>query len=328
MLIDMHGREITYLRISLTPSCNLRCVYCMPPEGIPTPEPDGLLTDDEIVSFIRQAASMGISRIRLTGGEPLLRRGLVDLVRCISVIPGITEVSLTTNAILLEKYALSLSEAGLSRINISLDTLNPEKFTQITRGGKIKKVFNGIAAAEDCGLTPIKINTVIVGGLNDDELPALARLSIDHPWHIRFIELMPVGNSYDWGDSFPPVDQRYISVNEMKTRLLSLGLQSTEQPPGNGPARYFRIPDAPGTVGFISPVGEHFCEDCNRMRLTADGILRPCLLIDTEISIKDVLGNDQVLSEYISKAVLLKPKSHELCLHHYPEARRMAQIGG
>jgi len=290
MLIDMHGREITYLRISLTPSCNLRCVYCMPPEGIPTPEPDGLLTDDEIVSFIRQAASMGISRIRLTGGEPLLRRGLVDLVRCISVIPGITEVSLTTNAILLEKYALSLSEAGLSRINISLDTLNPEKFTRIT-----KKVFNGIAAAEDCGLTPIKINTVIVGGLNDDELPALARLSIDHPWHIRFIELMPVGNSYDWGDSFPPVDQRYISVNEMKTRLLSLGLQSTEQPPGNGPARYFRIPDAPGTVGFISPVGEHFCEDC---------------------------------SEYISKAVLLKPKSHELCLHHYPEARRMAQIGG
>jgi len=328
MLTDMHGREVTYLRISLTPSCNLRCVYCMPPEGIPAPEPDGLLTDDEIVSFIRQAASMGISRIRLTGGEPLLRKGLVDLVRSISVVPGIAEVSLTTNAILLEKFASSLSEAGLSRVNISLDTLIPEKFTRITRGGKIRKVFRGIAAAEECGLTPVKINTVIVRGLNDDELSALARLSIDHPWHIRFIELMPVGNTHDWGDDFPSVDQRYISVHEMKTRLLTLGLQSAEQPLGNGPARSFRIPGAPGTVGFISPLGEHFCEDCNRMRLTADGILRPCLLMDTEISIKDVLGNDQDLSEYIARAVSLKPKSHELCLHHYPEARRMAQIGG
>jgi len=163
MLIDMHGREITYLRISLTPSCNLRCVYCMPPEGIPAPKPDGLLSNDEILSFMRQAASLGISNVRLTGGEPLLRKGLLELVRSISTIPGIDEISLTTNAMLLEKYASGLAEAGLSRINISLDTLNPEKFTQITRGGKIKKVFNGIAAAEDCGLTPIKINTVILG---------------------------------------------------------------------------------------------------------------------------------------------------------------------
>lgn len=328
MLIDMFGREITYLRISLTPSCNLRCVYCMPPEGIPAPKSDELLSNEEILSFMRQAALLGISRVRLTGGEPLLRKGLVELVRSLSAIPGIDEISLTTNAMLLEKYAAALSEAGLSRVNISLDTLNPEKFTRITRGGQIGKVFRGIAAAETYGLTPIKINTVVVGGLNDDELLSLARLSVDHPWHIRFIELMPIGNAQDWGDSFPPLDQRYISVQEMKTRLLSLVLQPTEKPIGNGPARSFRIPDAPGTVGFISPLGEHFCEDCNRMRLTADGTLRPCLLMDTEIFVKDVLGNDQALPEYIARAVSLKPKSHELCLHHFPEARRMAQIGG
>ncbi len=328
MLTDMFGREITYLRISLTPSCNLRCVYCMPPEGIPAPELDGLLTNEEILFIMRQAASMGISRVRLTGGEPLLRKGLVDLVRGISNIPGMDEVSLTTNAMLLAKYAPSLAGAGLSRVNISLDTLDPKKFTRITRGGQIRKVFQGIAAAEACGLTPIKINTVVVGGLNDDELPALARLSVDHPWHIRFIELMPVGTAQDWGDSFPPVDQRYISVQEIKTRLSSLALQPAEKPIGNGPARSFRIPNAPGTVGFISPLGEHFCEDCNRMRLTADGTLRPCLLMDTEISVRDVLGDDQALTEYIARAVSLKPESHELCLHHYPKARRMAQIGG
>jgi len=328
VLTDMFGREITYLRISLTPNCNLRCVYCMPPEGIPAPKPDGLLTNKEIFSFMKQAALLGISRVRLTGGEPLLRKGLMDLVRNISTIPGIEEVSLTTNAILLEKYAADLSDAGLSRVNISLDTLNPDKFTRVTRGGQIRKVFRGIAAAEAFGLTPIKINTVVVGGFNDDELPPLARLSADHTWHIRFIELMPIGNAQDWGDSFPPVDQRYISVQEMKTRLLSLGLQPVEKPIGNGPARYYRIPDAPGTVGFISPLGEHFCEECNRMRLTADGTLRPCLLMDTEISVKDVIGDDQALSEYIARAVSQKPKNHELCLHHFPEARRMAQIGG
>ena len=328
MLIDMFGREITYLRISLTTSCNLRCVYCLPPEGIPAPEPDALLTDEEILSFVRQVVSMGISRVRLTGGEPLLHKGLVDLVGGISAIPGMDEVSLTTNAMLLAKYAPALAGAGLSRVNISLDTLDPEKFTRITRGGQIGKVFRGITAAEAYGLTPIKINTVVVGGLNDDELPALARLSVDHPWHIRFIELMPVGNTQDWGDSFPPVDQRYISVQEMKTRLSSLVFQPVEKPIGNGPARSFRIPDAPGTVGFISPLGEHFCEDCNRMRLTADGALRPCLLKDIEIPVRDVLGDNNALENQIAQAVAIKPEGHELCLQHYPEARRMAQIGG
>jgi len=328
MLLDKFGRQITYLRISLTPNCNLRCVYCMPPEGIPTPDPDDLLTDDEILSFVKQAASLGIRHVRLTGGEPLLRRSLVDLVEGISAIPGIDEVSLTTNAMLLAKYAAALAGAGLSRVNISLDTLNPEKFTRITRGGQLKKVFQGIAAAETCGLAPIKINSVIVGGLNDDEIPDLAKLTLDHQWHIRFIELMPVGNTQDWGPEFPPFEQRFISVQEMKTRLLFLALQPTESPKGNGTARNYRIPHALGTVGFISPLGEHFCNNCNRIRLTADGSLRPCLLMDTEISIKDVLENDQILTKYIIETVALKPEGHELTLKHYPETRLMAQIGG
>lgn len=328
MLIDKFGREITYLRISLTPSCNLRCVYCMPVEGISAPDSEGLLTNTEILHFVRKAASMGLIRVRLTGGEPLLRRGLVDLVRGISTTPGIEEVSLTTNAMLLAENAAALASAGLARVNISLDTLDPERFTGITRGGQLKKVFQGIAAAEACGLTPIKINSVIVRGLNDDEILDLAQLTLDHHWHIRFIELMPVGNAQDWGEDFPPVNQRFISVQEMKIQLSSLALQPANSPTGNGPARNFRIPLALGTIGFISPLGEHFCKNCNRMRLTADGSLRPCLLTDTEISIKDMLEDDQVLTKYITEAVALKPEGHELNLKHYPETRRMAQIGG
>jgi len=328
MLTDSFGRSISYLRISLTPRCNLRCVYCLPLEGIPEPVSGELLSNEEILLFVAQAARLGLKRVRLTGGEPLLRRGLNDLIRGIAATLGIEEVSLTTNAMLLEKQAAALAEAGLIRVNVSLDTLDPEKFTRITRGGQIKKVFRGIAAAEKAGLTPIKINTVVVRGLNDNELSALARLSVEHPWHIRFIELMPVGNAQDWGEGFPTTDQRYISVQEMHTQLSSLDLQLAQTPIGNGPARTFCIPDALGTVGFISPLGEHFCETCNRLRLTADGALRPCLLLDTEISIRESLEKGEDLTQHITQAVTLKPEGHELYQHHYPEARRMTQIGG
>ena len=328
MLIDKFGRQITYLRISLTPSCNLRCVYCMPPEGIPAPAPDNFLADDEIISFVKQAAALGISRVRLTGGEPLLRKGLVDLVRGISSIQGIDEVSLTTNAMLLANYAENLYRAGLSRVNISLDSLNPEKFTRITRGGHIRNVFQGIAAAEEHGLTPIKINSVIVKELNDDEIQDLAQLTLDHNWHIRFIEFMPVSNAQDWGTDFPPADQRFISVKEMKNRLSSLVPQPIESSKGNGPARVFRLPHALGTVGFISPLGENFCKNCNRIRLTADGFLRPCLLNDQEIPIKDGLDDTRLLANIIIEAVDLKPEGHELSSKRYPESRRMSQIGG
>jgi cyclic pyranopterin phosphate synthase len=250
------------------------------------------------------------------------------LVRGITSIPGIEEASLTTNAMLLEKYAFALAKAGLTRVNISLDTLKHENFTRITRGGLISKVINGISAAEKAGLTPIKINTVVVRGLNDDELKSLAELSLHRPWHVRFIELMPVGNAQDWGVGFPSSDQRYISVHEMKDRLSDLHLVPANAPTSNGPARTYRIPGALGTVGFISPLGEHFCESCNRLRLTADGALRPCLLMDTEIPIKDLLNDNEAIRNHIEKAAAMKPEGHELYQNHYPEARRMAQIGG
>ncbi len=328
MLTDRFGRPITYLRISLTPRCNLRCVYCMPAEGLPAPQAGDLLSNEEILDFVRLAAQQGIRRVRLTGGEPLIRRGVVELVRGIASTPGIEEVSLTTNAMLLAKKAAALAEAGLKRVNVSLDTLDAEKFRRITRGGQIERVFAGIAAAQKHGLTPIKINTVVVRGLNDDELSALAHLTVENPWHIRFIELMPVGNAQDWGPGFPAHGERYLSVQEMHSQLAHLNLQPAETPRGNGPARTFRIPGALGTVGFISPLGEHFCETCNRLRLTADGTLRPCLLMDDEIAIKERLRVGMDVSPQLLEAVSLKPEGHELLLKHYPEARRMVQIGG
>ncbi|GAB4525548.1 MAG: GTP 3',8-cyclase MoaA [Anaerolineales bacterium] len=328
MLTDRFGRPITYLRISVTPRCNLRCVYCMPAEGLPAPKDDELLTNEEIASFVRTAAQRGIRRIRLTGGEPLVRRGIENLVRQIAATPGIEEVSLTTNAMLLAKKAAALAAAGLTRVNVSLDTLDAEKFRRITRGGQIERVFAGIAAAEKHGLTPVKINTVVVRGVNDDELADLALLSAEHPWHVRFIELMPVGNAQDWGPGFPPDGARYVSVQEMRERLAHLGLEPAQTPRGNGPARTFRIPGAAGTVGFISPVGEHFCDQCNRLRLTADGALRPCLLMDAEVSVKEQLRAGLDVSPRLLEAVSLKPEGHELLQQHLPEARRMAQIGG
>lgn len=328
MLIDPYGRQITYLRISLTSNCNLRCVYCMPANGIPVTQSDELLTNGEIVTFVRSAAAEGLKQVRLTGGEPLLRKGLISLVHELAAIPGIQEVTMTTNAMLLERMACSLAKAGLKRVNISLDTLDTEKYCRITRGGRLDRVFKGIAAAEEAGLLPIKINTVVVRGLNDDELPNLARLSADHPWHIRFIELMPVGNGEDWGIGFPPADQRYFSVKEMHQRLAALNLQPGDTPHGNGPARTFRILGGLGTVGFISPLGEHFCENCNRLRLTADGFLRPCLLHDAEVPVRDASREGESAITVLHEALARKPQGHEILHGCLPSQRRMAQIGG
>jgi cyclic pyranopterin phosphate synthase len=216
----------------------------------------------------------------------------------------------------------------LTRLNISLDTLQADKFKRITRGGRIDCVWKGIAAAERVHLKPIKLNTVIVGGLNADELPALARLTVENEWHVRFIEVMPIGNAQDWGEGFPAPQERYVSVQEMHAQLETFNLQPETTPIGNGPARTFRIPGALGTVGFISPLGEHFCNHCNRLRLTADGFLRPCLLLDREINIKQALRSGSSLETALRQAVNLKPEGHELSLQHYPESRRMAQIGG
>ncbi len=328
MLVDAFGRTITYLRISVTDRCNLRCVYCMPKDGIQWQPRADQLSVDEIVRAVETAAQGGVKRVRLTGGEPLVHPQIVEIVRRIASIRGIEEVSLTTNAMLLERLAQPLAEAGLTRLNISLDTLDADKFKRITRGGRIDRVWKGIAAAEQAHLAPLKLNTVIVGGLNADEIPALARLTIENEWHVRFIEVMPIGNTQDWGEGFPEPVDRYVSVQEMHARLSTFNIQPVTAPVGNGPARTFRIPGALGTVGFISPLGDHFCNQCNRLRLTADGFLRPCLLMDREINVKDALRSGRVLDTLFEQAVALKPKGHELLLHHYPESRRMAQIGG
>lgn len=335
-LTDRFGRPITYLRISVTDRCNLRCVYCLPEKGIQWQEREKQLSAEEITRITEIAAQLGIKRIRLTGGEPLVYPHIVEIVERIASQPGIEEVSLTTNAMLLEKLARPLAEAGLKRVNISLDTLNADKFKRITRGGDIDHLWRGIVAAEKAGLAPLKLNTVVVNGLNADELPALARLTIENPWHVRFIELMPVGNAQDWGADFPSLPARYISVQDMQARLSTfdpstgsgLRLEPVPPPIGNGPARTFRIPGALGTIGFISPLGEHFCQQCNRLRLTADGHLRPCLLLDGEVNLRGALYTGKALLPLFQKAVDAKPEGHELFLQHYPESRRMAQIGG
>lgn len=327
MLVDSFGRTITYLRLSLTDRCNLRCAYCMPEEGIQWMPKEMVITSDEFARFVEAAASLGITKVRLTGGEPLVRRDIVEIVRKIAVIPGITDLNLTTNAVLLEKLAKPLKEAGLQRVNISLDTLDPEKFHRITRFGDYSIVWKGILAAEEAGLEPIKINSVVVRGLNDDELPALARLSLDHPWHVRFIELMPVSNDQDWGIDLPPVENRYFPVQEMYEKLAGLHLEPVSEI-NSGPERTFRIPGAPGTVGFISPVGEKFCQECNRIRMTADGHLRSCLLVDGEINIREALRSGEDLRPYIEQAVAAKPEGHKLADRMTPQTRHMSQIGG
>lgn len=327
-LRDTFGRHIDYLRVSVTDRCNLRCVYCMPAEGVPWKPHADMLTYEEIARVVAVAAELGVRRVRLTGGEPLVRKNLPALVRELAGTPGIDEVSLTTNGLLLDTLAAPLAEAGLKRVNVSLDTLDPERFRKLTRGGDIARVWRGIQAAEAAGLTPIKLNAVVVRGVNDDELADLARLTSAHPWHIRFIELMPLVDSAGWGDDFPGTGSRYFPVQEMHARLESLGLEPAEGPRGNGPAQIFRLPGALATVGFIAPVGEHFCATCNRLRLTADGYLRACLLHEREIGIREELRTGEDLRPYLQAAVNAKPAGHELAERHTPSGRRMAQIGG
>lgn len=327
--IDPFGRAITYLRISLTDRCNLRCVYCMPQEGLQWQPRTSQLSAQEIARVVEAAASGGVTRVRLTGGEPLVHPDVVEIVRRIASISQIEEVSLTTNAMLLERLAQPLADAGLTRINISLDSLDADKFRRITRGGELTRVWKGIAAAERARLAPLKLNTVIVRGLNADELPALARLTLENPWHVRFIEVMPIGNAQDWGAGFPAPADRYVSVHEMRDRLSTFDLQPSTSPQGNGPARTFRIPGALGTIGFISPLGEHFCQNCNRLRLTSDGKLRSCLVIPNEVSLRDAVRNGQPLEPFFEQAIAQKPEHHDMLVAVPAGSRRgMSQIGG
>jgi cyclic pyranopterin phosphate synthase len=328
MLVDRFGRKITYLRVSVTDRCNLRCVYCMPVEGIYWQPHDSILRFEEIAQIVRLAAENGVSEIRLTGGEPLVRKDLAALVAMISGIPGIEDISLTTNGLLLGDQVQRLVDAGLKRVNVSLDTLQPEKFNRITRGGNLERVWQSLERAHAAGLSPIKLNVVAMRGINDDELPDLARLSMQYPWQVRFIEIMPVKNQQSWGNEFPSPEDTYLSIQEMLKILEPLGLEKVANGVGSGPARDYRLPGAPGRIGFISPLGEQFCKECNRLRLTADGNLRPCLLHDIEVPIRDALRREEDLMPYFTQALANKPLSHELNADNRPSGRCMMQIGG
>jgi len=301
----------------------------MPKEGLQWQPRAEQLSVDEMVRVVETAAQGGVRRVRLTGGEPLVHPQIIEIVRRIASMPSIEEVSLTTNAMLLELLAQPLADSGLRRVNVSLDSLNADKFKRITRGGQLDRVWRGIAAAERVHLAPIKLNTVIVRRLNDDEIPALAQLTKEHNWHVRFIEVMPIGNAQDWGEGFPAPNERYVSVQEMRNHLSTFDLQPVTAPIGNGPARTYCIPDALGTIGFISPLGEHFCQNCNRLRLTSDGKLRSCLVIPAEVSLRDAARQGRPLESYFERAIAQKPEHHDLQVAMPAGSQRgMSQIGG
>ncbi|MEG0146854.1 MAG: GTP 3',8-cyclase MoaA [Raoultibacter sp.] len=331
---DSHGRTIDYLRISLTDRCNLRCIYCMPEEGVDQLAHKDILRIEEIERAVRVAASMGITRIRLTGGEPLVRKGVVDLVRNIAQTPGIQDVSLTTNGILLPKMAADLKAAGLTRVNISLDTLDAAQFAFITRRGKLEDTLAGIEAALAVGFKPVKINAVAVRSLKQDYL-AFAKLSLDRPLHVRFIEYMPVGESSGadgcgWGPQDVVPTEELIDIIDAAARAAGLGPlvpADKDRPIGGGPARYYQFEGAQGTVGFISPLSRHFCSECNRLRLTADGEIRPCLFSDDEFDLKEALreGSDEQVRAVMLQALGAKPDEHH---DKVGTQRGMSQIGG
>ncbi|MCL4489510.1 MAG: GTP 3',8-cyclase MoaA [Chloroflexi bacterium] len=323
---DSYGRSIHYLRISLTDRCNFRCVYCMPALGMTFQPPSYLLQDDELVRLVRIATTIGFDRVRLTGGEPTVRPNLVPLVEGIAHIPGICEIAMTTNALKLEKLAEPLARAGLKRVNISIDTLDAERFHKITRFGKLEQVWRGILAAEKAGLAPIKLNAVVIRGYNEDDIVELAELTREHPWDMRFIEVMPLGTIADFQvDSVVPVD-------EMKLRIESaLGPLEPMDWNGHNPARPYRLHGGEGTIGFISSVTQPFCAGCDRMRLSADGHLRLCLLRDNELDLLTPLragATDEELRNLMTQGVTDKPWGHGLAEHMIAHSRVMSQIGG
>lgn len=305
---DQFGRRINYLRISVTDKCNLRCTYCMPEEGLDWIPKEELLSYEEIAEIVRQMAGMGLERIRLTGGEPLVRKDLARLAEMLAAVPGIRDIALSTNAVLLPRFAEDLRRAGVSRVNISLDTLRRESFEAIARRPVrfFDATLEGIEAAEEAGFDPIKINTVMMRGLNDGEFGDFARITLERPWHVRFIELMPVGENLH-------LTERFISADEMLGRIEEFGeLAPDPGPRGNGPARYFRFPGAPGTIGVITPLSHNYCDRCNRVRLTARGSLRTCLFGDHEVDLKGPLRETGSVRAAVRDALSEKQERHLL----------------
>lgn len=321
-LIDKYNRRIDYLRLSITDRCNLRCRYCMPEEGVKMKQPREIMSYEEILTLARAAAACGLSRIRLTGGEPLVRKGVVSLVRELYGIEGISEISMTTNGILLAEMAPRLYEAGLRRVNISIDTLDPEAYKHITRWGKLDKVMAGLHAAVDVGMEPVKINVVVQKGFNDDLEPFVA-LIYKLPVHVRFIEYMPA--------FYEERRDKFVSGEELEAKIRALGdTYQAQAPAGAGPARYFFLPGAKGTLGLIGSSKGHFCASCNRLRLTADGKLRTCLFSEQEIDVlklmRDGVAGD-ALTQVIRDAIANKPKDR-FEKREGKVSRGMSQIGG
>lgn len=322
-LRDPHGRTINYLRLSVTDRCNLRCSYCMPPEGSPLLHRDEILGYDGLRRICRAAVAVGVEKIRITGGEPLVRDGIIGFLSDLSGIPGLQRLVLTTNGLLLPEMAADLHAAGVSSLNISLDSLQPHTFARITRGGDVTRVLAGIDAAERAGFSHIKINVVVMRGVNDDELAAFAALTLDRPYRVRFIEQMPVGNGSG---------ELTVPGSELLDRLgRAFRLEPVAREPLAGPASYYRIAGGSGMIGVITPVSCHFCGDCNRIRVNSAGIARSCLFAEGVTDLKPLLLNDDdtLLEAALRRIVATKPERHRLAEGDCGgEPLRMSQIGG
>ena len=326
-MLNSFNRKIDYLRISVTDRCNLRCIYCMPEGGVSSINHDDILRYEEISAIVKVAVKLGISKFRITGGEPLVRKGLVGFISSLKAIEGIEDLSVTTNGINLKEYAKPLYEAGLRRINISLDTLDEDKFTRIARQGSLKDVLGGIGQALAVGFSPVKINVVLIRGVNDDEILDFAKLGFDRPLDIRFIELMPIGES-----KFLDRD-KVISIGEIRQRCEALGLlKEVDILNGNGPAEYYKFEGRQGRIGFIGAMTNPFCDRCNRLRLTADGYLKPCLGYENGVGLKSALRpvvDDDKIEESIKEAISLKPMGHNMSHSEFGNHLcHMSRIGG
>lgn len=312
---DLCGRSIEYLRLSVTDLCNFRCQYCMPAEGVCKRDHQEILTIEECIEIGTAAVHCGVKKIRLTGGEPLVRRGILDICRGLRQIPGLQELCLTTNGSLLSTMAQPLRDAGVDRLNISLDTLRPDRFQRMTRCGTLEQVLSGVEAAEKAGFQGLKFDTVLIGGFNDDEVSDLIALTLEHPWEMRFIELMPMGPCAHWDSSC------FLSVHSILERYPTLQTLDTQ-----GVARRYRLPGAVGTIGLISPISHDFCDRCSRIRITADGSLKGCLHAREEISLRGLHG--AALEAAIRQGILHKPQRHHLTERPSDTPRNMNQIGG
>jgi cyclic pyranopterin phosphate synthase len=327
-LIDPFGRAVQYLRISVTDRCNLRCTYCMPEDGVPYEDRDEVLTFEEILRLVTLLSRHGLQKVRLTGGEPLVRRELTTLVREIAALPAITDLGLTTNGVLLERHAQDLWDAGLRRINISLDTLRPDRFARIARFAKFDDAAAGLAAAEAVGFSPIKLNMVVMRGVNDDELADMAALTLDHAYDVRFLEYMPIGQVTPW-----QWKAQYVSNDEVLDTLRQRFELSPIETAETSTSRVFQIPGARGRVGVINPISHKFCAGCNRLRLTANGALVPCLSDNYEYDLKTPLragASDSELLDHIRAALAHKPQQSDFegRVERGGSLRIMAQIGG